>query len=95
MTPREPPETWCERGSCSCKSGLPRERRNALLSSMPQTTPCALQVSLPSFRVGLPAYYVIATSEASANLARFDGVRYGPRHEARASPRGLPGMQCM
>ena len=47
---------------------------------------CALQVSLPSFRVGLPAYYVIATSEASANLARFDGVRYGPRHEARALP---------
>ncbi len=41
-------------------------------------------MSLPSFRVGLPAYYVIATSEASANLARFDGVRYGPRHQARA-----------
>ncbi|KAK9822511.1 hypothetical protein WJX81_008348 [Elliptochloris bilobata] len=40
------------------------------------------EVSLPTFQVGLPAYYVIATSEASANLARFDGVRYGPRHEA-------------
>jgi len=45
---------------------------------------CRGQVSLPSFAAGLPAYYVIATSEASANLARFDGVRYGPRHQARA-----------
>jgi Asp-tRNA(Asn)/Glu-tRNA(Gln) amidotransferase A subunit family amidase len=35
------------------------------------------QVSLPSSDAGLPAYYVIATSEASSNLSRFDGVRYG------------------
>lgn len=51
----------------------------------------ALQVSLPSFRMGLPAYYVIATSEASANLARFDGVRFGPRHEARLPSQRLTG----
>lgn len=36
-------------------------------------------VSCPRFRYGLPAYYVIAPSEASANLARYDGVKYGYR----------------
>jgi aspartyl-tRNA(Asn)/glutamyl-tRNA(Gln) amidotransferase subunit A len=36
-------------------------------------------VSCPTFRYGLPCYYVIAPSEASANLARYDGVKYGMR----------------
>jgi aspartyl-tRNA(Asn)/glutamyl-tRNA(Gln) amidotransferase subunit A len=36
-------------------------------------------VSMPNTRYAVPAYYLIATAEASANLARFDGVRYGPR----------------
>lgn len=35
-------------------------------------------VSIPGMRHALAAYYVICTSEASSNLARFDGVRYGP-----------------
>ncbi|CAN6972232.1 unnamed protein product [Brassica rapa subsp. trilocularis] len=35
------------------------------------------EVSLPSFSLGLPAYYVIASSESSSNLSRYDGVRYG------------------
>ena len=36
-------------------------------------------VSCPRFRYGLPTYYIIAPSEASANLARYDGVKYGIR----------------
>lgn len=35
------------------------------------------EVSLPNTKYGIPSYYVIASSEASANLARFDGIRYG------------------
>ena len=38
-------------------------------------------ISLPHTRYAVPAYYVLATAEASANLARFDGVRYGYRAE--------------
>jgi len=36
-------------------------------------------IRLPHTEYALPVYYLIAPSEASANLARFDGVRYGPR----------------
>ncbi|MEH1820507.1 MAG: Asp-tRNA(Asn)/Glu-tRNA(Gln) amidotransferase subunit GatA [Nostoc sp.] len=36
-------------------------------------------ISCPRFRYGLPTYYIIAPSEASANLARYDGVKYGYR----------------
>jgi aspartyl-tRNA(Asn)/glutamyl-tRNA(Gln) amidotransferase subunit A len=38
-------------------------------------------ISCPRFRYGLPTYYIIAPSEASANLARYDGVKYGLRAE--------------
>jgi aspartyl-tRNA(Asn)/glutamyl-tRNA(Gln) amidotransferase subunit A len=41
-----------------------------------------VEVSVPSLDTAVAIYYVIATSEASANLARFDGVRYGRRSPA-------------
>lgn len=40
------------------------------------------KVSLPDLSKALAAYYILAPSEASSNLSRFDGIRYGPRAEA-------------
>ena len=45
------------------------------------TVPC----SIPSMEYALAAYYVTCTSEASSNLARFDGVRYGPGPDTKKS----------
>jgi len=40
------------------------------------------EISIPELKLGLSAYYLIAPAEASSNLARFDGVRYGLRVDA-------------
>lgn len=42
------------------------------------------EISMPSVNYALPAYYLIAVSEASSNLARYDGVRYGLRCKEEA-----------
>ncbi len=40
------------------------------------------EVSLPYTEYAVPVYYLLAPAEASANLARYDGIRYGPREQA-------------
>jgi aspartyl-tRNA(Asn)/glutamyl-tRNA(Gln) amidotransferase subunit A len=62
--------------------GLDAEVRAAVESAIEtlRRAGCATQpVSLPHTRYAIPTYYLVATAEASANLARFDGVRYGFR----------------
>jgi len=62
--------------------GLDQEVRTAVESAIQKLASLGceiVEVSLPHTKYAIPAYYIIATAEASANLARFDGVRYGLR----------------
>jgi aspartyl-tRNA(Asn)/glutamyl-tRNA(Gln) amidotransferase subunit A len=62
--------------------GLDSEVRTAVETTIEQLRGAGAEIvpiALPHTRYAVPTYYVIATAEASANLARFDGVRYGYR----------------
>jgi aspartyl-tRNA(Asn)/glutamyl-tRNA(Gln) amidotransferase subunit A len=65
-----------------------REKCDAALEQMRQLGAEVRDVSLPHTGLAIEVYYIIAPAEASANLARFDGVRYGLRIEGD----GLRGM---
>src|SRR5881628_1139284 len=54
---------------------------NAAVKQMNSLGAEIIEVSLPTTEYAIPVYYILATAEASANLARFDGVRYGYRTE--------------
>ncbi|AFZ23479.1 glutamyl-tRNA(Gln) and/or aspartyl-tRNA(Asn) amidotransferase, A subunit [Cylindrospermum stagnale PCC 7417] len=62
--------------------GLDSEVEKAVTAAIDQLQSLGAEihiVSCPRFRYGVPSYYIIAPSEASANLARYDGVKYGLR----------------
>src|SRR5271154_2171215 len=62
--------------------GLDKEVRSAIEAAIQKLAGqgCEIvEVSLPHTKYAIPAYYIVATAEASSNLARFDGVRYGYR----------------
>jgi aspartyl-tRNA(Asn)/glutamyl-tRNA(Gln) amidotransferase subunit A len=52
---------------------------NGVLAQLKARGATTKEVSIPSIPYGVSIYYIVATSEASSNLARYDGVRYGPR----------------
>jgi aspartyl-tRNA(Asn)/glutamyl-tRNA(Gln) amidotransferase subunit A len=56
-----------------------REAWNLTLSRLQQAGHALVPVSLPTTQQALSAYYVLAPAEASSNLAKYDGVRYGQR----------------
>jgi aspartyl-tRNA(Asn)/glutamyl-tRNA(Gln) amidotransferase subunit A len=65
--------------------GLDPEVRAAVESGIARLREAGCEIipiSLPHTKYAIPTYYVIATAEASANLARFDGVRYGYRSKS-------------
>jgi aspartyl-tRNA(Asn)/glutamyl-tRNA(Gln) amidotransferase subunit A len=83
-----------DRGPGGMEIGVPRECLEpeglepevaglfrAALSRLEREGARVREVSVPLLREALPIYYLLATSEASSNLARFDGVRYGHRRE--------------
>ena len=86
-------EAACGRGVKGLRIGVPREYR---ADGMPSEIEALWQqgldwlraagaevvdVSLPHTKYGLATYYIVAPAEASSNLARYDGVRFGLRHD--------------
>jgi aspartyl-tRNA(Asn)/glutamyl-tRNA(Gln) amidotransferase subunit A len=62
-----------------------RERIESGIDSLREAGCTVKPISLPHTRYAIPTYYLVATAEASANLARFDGVRYGYRSSSSAT----------
>ena len=63
---------------------------DAALEVLRQAGATLVDVALPHAPYGVPAYYIVCTAEASSNLARYDGVKYGYR-----SPAAAEGLQPM
>jgi aspartyl-tRNA(Asn)/glutamyl-tRNA(Gln) amidotransferase subunit A len=73
---------------CFQEQGLDAEVKASVLAAadLLQSLGCELQeIDCPRFDDGIATYYVIAPSEASANLARYDGVKYGYRSDGAAN----------
>jgi aspartyl-tRNA(Asn)/glutamyl-tRNA(Gln) amidotransferase subunit A len=65
------------------------ERVHAAVAEFEKLGATVKEVSLPNTELCIPAYYIIAPAEASSNLSRFDGVRYGYRCD---NPKDLEDM---
>jgi aspartyl-tRNA(Asn)/glutamyl-tRNA(Gln) amidotransferase subunit A len=86
-------ESGLDKGIEGLRIGIPKEYRiegappeiDALWQQGAEWLKCQgaeiIEVSLPHTEYALPAYYIVAPAEASSNLARYDGVRYGHRAE--------------
>jgi aspartyl-tRNA(Asn)/glutamyl-tRNA(Gln) amidotransferase subunit A len=94
-TPVPDYEAACRRGVAGLRIGVPREYR---MDGMPEEIERLwrqgldwlreagaeiVDVSLPHTKYGLAAYYIVAPAEASSNLARYDGVRFGLRADGK------------
>ena len=67
--------------------GLDAEVRTAVEDGIQELAAAGCEIvpiSLPHTEYAIPAYYIVATAEASSNLARYDGVRYGLRREGKS-----------
>ena len=83
----------CARGVKGLRIGVPREYRQDGMSAeivalweqglawLREAGAQTVDISLPHTKYGLAAYYIVAPAEASSNLARYDGVRFGHRVE--------------
>jgi len=71
---------------CDFLSGIEKDVKNLKIAVVPQLFEIykklgaeIIEIKMPHFEYAIAAYYLIATAEASSNLARYDGVRYGRR----------------
>ncbi|HDI60903.1 MAG TPA: Asp-tRNA(Asn)/Glu-tRNA(Gln) amidotransferase subunit GatA [Desulfobacteraceae bacterium] len=93
--PREVPDytSFLQKGIQGMRLGLPREYYGlegldgevaaavrAAVARLEEMGAVTVDVSLPHTEYGVAAYYIIAPAEASSNLARYDGVKYGRRN---------------
>lgn len=86
-------ESACDRGLSGLRLGIPREyfaegldeevaaSVRAAIRELEHAGATLHDVDMPHTRYGVATYYLVATAEASSNLARFDGVRFGLRME--------------
>lgn len=70
------PRKWMEKVAPGLKQSL-----EAALKQYESLGATIVDIELPKAELGVPVYYIIAPAEASSNLSRFDGVRYGHRAE--------------
>jgi aspartyl-tRNA(Asn)/glutamyl-tRNA(Gln) amidotransferase subunit A len=67
-----------------------KEKTEKLIKNLEKNGAEIVDISLPHLKYSIAVYYIIATAEASANLSRFDGIRYG--HRTENTPKNLDDL---